>query len=90
MNSLPPLPILGLLIVGGLLLGSLLNIVIIRLPRERQLLRTPLHCTRTGEPLAWWQVIPLLGWLIQRGRSAMVAACTGCSRWLRSSVPPCQ
>ncbi len=69
MNAMPPLPTLVLLIVGGLLLGSLLNIVIIRLPRERQLLRTPLHCTRTGEPLAWWQVLPLVGWLIQRGRS---------------------
>ncbi len=65
-----PQPILlTLLALGGLVLGSLLNIIIIRLPRERQLFRTPLHCTRTGEPLAWWQTLPLLGWLIQRGRS---------------------
>lgn len=61
--------LLALLALGGLLLGSLLNIIIIRLPREKELFRTPLHCTRTGEPLAWWQVLPLLGWLIQRGRS---------------------
>ncbi|NJO05345.1 MAG: prepilin peptidase [Chloroflexaceae bacterium] len=58
-----------LVIVAGLLLGTLLNIIIIRLPRERNLLRWPLHCTRTGEALVWWQLLPVVGWLVQRGRS---------------------
>ncbi|NJL34934.1 MAG: prepilin peptidase, partial [Chloroflexaceae bacterium] len=50
-----------LVIVAGLLLGTLLNIIIIRLPREGNLLRWPLHCTRTGEALAWWQLLPVVG-----------------------------
>jgi leader peptidase (prepilin peptidase)/N-methyltransferase len=54
--------------VAGLLLGSLLNIAIIRLPRERRLLGWP-RCTRTGEALAWWQLLPVLGWVVQRGRA---------------------
>lgn len=58
-----------LVFCGGLLLGALLNIVIVRLPREQRLLGWP-RCTRTGAPLAWWQLIPLLGWLAQRGRAA--------------------
>ncbi|NWF81264.1 MAG: prepilin peptidase [Chloroflexi bacterium] len=55
--------------LAGLLLGTLLNVLIIRLPRERRLLGWP-RCTRTAEPLALWQVIPLVGWLLQRGRAS--------------------
>lgn len=59
----------ALLVFGaGLLLGSLLNVLIIRLPRERRLVGWP-HCTRSGERLAWWQLLPVAGWLIQRGRA---------------------
>lgn len=54
--------------LAGLLLGTLLNVLIIRLPRERRLLGWP-RCTRTAEPLALWQLIPLAGWLLQRGRA---------------------
>lgn len=59
----------ALIFLAGLLLGTLLNVIIVRLPRERRLLGWP-RCTRTGAPLAWWQIIPLAGWLIQRGRAA--------------------
>jgi len=55
--------------VAGLLLGSLLNVLIVRIPREKRLLGWP-RCTRTGEPLAWWQLLPIAGWAIQRGRAA--------------------
>lgn len=59
----------ALVFVAGLLLGGLLNVVVVRLPRERRLLGWP-RCTRTGEPLAWWQLIPVAGWILQRGRAA--------------------
>lgn len=52
----------------GMFLGSLLNIVIIRLPREKRLFGWP-HCTRTGERLRGWQMLPAVGWLVQRGRA---------------------
>ncbi|NTV64295.1 MAG: prepilin peptidase [Oscillochloris sp.] len=55
--------------IAGLLIGSLLNVLIVRLPREKRMLGWP-RCTRTGQPLAWWQLIPLVGWLIQRGRAS--------------------
>ncbi len=60
--------IAALIFLAGLALGGLLNIVIIRLPREGTLLGWP-RCTRTGERLAWWQLLPVAGWLIQRGRA---------------------
>lgn len=58
----------ALIFVAGLFLGALLNVIIVRLPGEKRLLGWP-RCTRTGEPLAPWQLIPLAGWLIQRGRA---------------------
>src|SRR5215207_8196976 len=54
--------------IASLFLGSLLNIIIIRLPREHSL-GGWLRCTRCGRPLAWWQVLPLIGWLAQSGRA---------------------
>lgn len=57
-----------LVFCAGLLLGTLLNLVIIRLPRERRLLGWP-RCTRTGELLTPLQLLPVLGWLLQRGRA---------------------
>ena len=54
--------------VAGLFLGTLLNIIVIRLPREHSLGGWP-RCTRCGRPLAWWQVLPLIGWLAQSGRA---------------------
>jgi leader peptidase (prepilin peptidase)/N-methyltransferase len=58
-----------LVFIAGLFWGSLLNLLVVRLPREGRLLGWP-RCTRTGQPLAWWQLLPLLGWAIQRGRAA--------------------
>jgi len=52
----------------GLVLGAGLNIIIIRLPRERGFGGPP-RCTRCGQRLAWWQALPLAGWLIQAGRA---------------------
>src|SRR6266536_1662061 len=53
--------------LAGLVLGTLLNIVVIRLPRERKMGGWP-RCTRCGRPLAVWQLLPLVGWLAQAGR----------------------
>ena len=62
------MPFSILLFVAGLFLGTLLNVAVIRLPREKRLLGWP-RCTRTGEPLAPWQLLPVLGWALQRGRA---------------------
>jgi leader peptidase (prepilin peptidase) / N-methyltransferase len=53
-------------VIVGLFLGTLQNIVIIRLPREHDMGGWP-RCTRCGRPLRWWQALPLVGWLAQRG-----------------------
>ena len=66
--------------VAGLFLGTLLNTIVIRLPRERALSGWP-RCIRCGRPLAWWQVLPVVGWLAQSGH----ARC--CKRSLNALFP---
>lgn len=55
-------------LAAGLLLGWLCNIIIIRLSREQGFVAWPPRCTRCGQPLKLWQILPLFGWLLQRGR----------------------
>lgn len=65
----PPEPSLALLaMVLGLAVGSFTNVVVWRLPRGDSLLRPGSHCPRCGRPLRWWMNVPLVSWLLLRGR----------------------
>ncbi len=46
--------------------------VIYRLPRGESLVYPPSHCPNCDHPIAWWENIPLISFLILRGR------CRGC------------
>jgi len=48
--------------------GSFTNVVVWRLPRGDSLLRPGSHCPRCGRPLRWWMNVPLVSWLLLRGR----------------------
>ncbi len=52
----------------GACVGSFLNVVVWRLPREESLVFPGSHCPRCGTSLAWFENLPLLGWLLLRGR----------------------
>lgn len=55
--------------VFGALIGSFLNVVILRLPDEQQSIVWPgSHCPKCGEPIAWYDNIPILSWLALRGK----------------------
>jgi len=64
-----PTPALLVLTAGlGLAVGSFLNVCIYRLPRGESLAHPPSRCPRCGKPLAWYDNVPVLGWLVLRGR----------------------
>jgi leader peptidase (prepilin peptidase)/N-methyltransferase len=56
----------------GLVLGSFLNVVVHRLPREMSLLRPRSHCPGCGAPVRWFDNVPVFSYLVLRGR------CRGC------------
>lgn len=54
--------------VWGAIWGSFLNVVIYRLPEGMSLVKPPSRCPRCGTQLAWYDNIPILGWLLLRAR----------------------
>jgi leader peptidase (prepilin peptidase)/N-methyltransferase len=54
--------------VGGLLVGSFLNVVAYRLPRGESLVRPRSRCPQCGTQLRAVDNVPVLSWLALRGR----------------------
>lgn len=52
----------------GLLVGSFLNVVIHRLPRRESVVWPPSRCPACGERLRWCDLIPVVSYLVLRGR----------------------
>jgi leader peptidase (prepilin peptidase)/N-methyltransferase len=52
----------------GLVLGSFLNVVVYRLPRGESLSHPGSHCPRCGEPVRRLHNVPVIGWLLLRGK----------------------
>ena len=64
----PGLEMALLAALWGACVGSFLNVVAWRLPREESLLWPPSRCPRCGTILAWFENVPVVGWLCLRGR----------------------
>jgi leader peptidase (prepilin peptidase)/N-methyltransferase len=58
----------------GACMGSFLNLVAWRLPREESIVRPPSHCPKCGSRLRWFENLPLIGWLLLRGRCSHCGA----------------
>jgi len=54
--------------VPGLALGSFLNVVAARVPLRRSVVKPASACMSCGTTLAWYDNIPLVSWLLLRGR----------------------
>jgi leader peptidase (prepilin peptidase) / N-methyltransferase len=54
--------------VLGAVFGSFLNVVAYRLPRHESLIAPPSHCPGCGAPVKPYDNIPILSWLMLRGR----------------------
>jgi leader peptidase (prepilin peptidase) / N-methyltransferase len=57
-----------LLVIWGLAIGSFLNVCIYRLPRGESVVRPPSHCTDCGHQISWFENVPVLSYVILRGR----------------------
>jgi len=63
-------PQLTLLLLGvlGLVVGSFLNVCIYRLPRGQSVNWPGSRCTTCDRSLAWYENIPIVSWVVLRGR----------------------
>lgn len=52
----------------GLVIGSFLNVCIARLPVDGSVLHPPSHCPRCKTPIRWFDNIPLVSFLLLRGK----------------------
>jgi leader peptidase (prepilin peptidase) / N-methyltransferase len=60
--------------VLGAVFGSFLNVVAYRLPRRESLIRPASRCPACGAPIRPYDNIPVLSWLLLRGRCRSCAA----------------
>ncbi len=96
MNELvatPPWFLDLLTVLLGLILGSFLNVCIYRLPREMSIVRPGSACPSCSRAIAWYDNVPLLSYLVLRGRCRhcgagipvrypLIEALTGLVSWL--------
>src|SRR2546427_6155831 len=70
-SDLDPILLIGAAILG-LCFGSFVNVCILRLANEdkkqRSLCHPPSTCPSCGQPIAWRDNIPIVSWLLLRGR----------------------
>ena len=65
----------------GLAVGSFVNVVIYRVPRDLSLVRPGSRCPRCAAPVKPWHNVPVVGWLVLRGR------CAGCGGRIGARYP---
>jgi leader peptidase (prepilin peptidase)/N-methyltransferase len=78
---MPPLALLLLLLTAGLLIGSFLNVVAWRIPRGGSVLHPPSQCPHCRAPVRPRDNIPVVSWLLLRGR------CRDCSAPISPRYP---
>ncbi|MCU1587488.1 MAG: Prepilin peptidase [Frankiales bacterium] len=67
--------------VLGLLIGSFLNVVIWRVPRGESVVRPPSACPACGQAIRSFDNVPVLSWLLLRGR------CRDCAEPISARYP---
>jgi leader peptidase (prepilin peptidase) / N-methyltransferase len=71
----------ALALAPGLALGSFLNVVAARVPLRRSIVRPPSACMSCGHEIAWYDNVPVVSWLILRGR------CRSCGTGIPARYP---
>lgn len=77
------LHILFILISGmfGAVFGSFCNVCIYRFPREESIIKPGSHCPKCNSPIAWYDNIPLISWIILLGK------CRNCKEKISIQYP---
>ena len=52
--------------IFGSIIGSFLNVVILRTPLRQSIVTEPSHCFSCGHRLAWYDMFPIFSWLARQ------------------------
>ena len=69
------------MLLTGFCVGSFINVVVWRLPREESVVWPGSHCPHCGGSVKWHDNIPLIGWLLLRGH------CRDCRQPISARYP---
>ena len=73
--------VLFLVFLFGITIGSFLNVCIIRLPLKQTIVTDRSHCMKCGYQLKWYDLVPLVSWLMLKGR------CRSCKEPISKQYP---
>lgn len=59
---------ISIVFLVGICVGSFLNVLITRIPKKESILGRS-YCDHTGEKLRWFELVPIISFLIQGGKS---------------------
>ena len=68
-------------IVFGMVVGSFLNVCICRMPKDQSVVTPPSHCPHCSYQIRWYDNIPLVSYLLLRGK------CRGCGAHISLQYP---
>jgi leader peptidase (prepilin peptidase)/N-methyltransferase len=67
--------------IFGTMIGSFLNVLIVRLPQELDIIWMRSHCPQCKKMISWFDNIPVISWLVLRGR------CRNCNAKISPQYP---
>lgn len=70
--------LMGLAFIMGSVIGSFLNVLVYRLPAGMSIVKPGSHCFSCNEPIKWYDNIPILSYLILRGKCRHCGAKFSC------------
>lgn len=70
-----------LLFIYGIVIGSFVNVLIYRLPKHEDFVKIRSHCMNCGYQLRWFDLIPIVSWVIYGGK------CRKCGQKISAQYP---
>lgn len=70
-----------IIFIFGICIGSFLNVVICRLPKNESLIKNSSHCVKCKEKIKVYDLIPLFSWIFLRGK------CRNCGEKISPRYP---
>lgn len=71
MNDIPTMLKISmyiLIFLYGIVIGSFLNVVVVRVPRKESIVKVRSHCENCGYQLKWFDLIPIFSYLVLGGK----------------------